>query len=163
MGARLIGILLSALSALGATRAGDADARPRTMRVDCSAIEVPFRMCPTYSVGNVMLGRQFSHARCERNRSWGTTGDGSWIWVKDGCRGRFLVDRGRPFAKPLDKPVACTSKDWAYQHCPTPTWGHYISVAKQLGVTECKHGENWGFDFQGIWVNGNCSAEFAVQ
>lgn len=163
MRARVIGFLVSALSALGATVAGDADARPRTMRVECSSIEVPFRTCPTYSVGHVTLGRQFSHTRCLRDVTWGATGDGSLIWVKDGCRGRFLVDRGRPFAKPLDKPVACTSRDWAYQHCLTPTWGHYISVEKQLGTTECKHGENWGFDWNGIWVNGNCSAEFAVQ
>ena len=163
MRARVIGFLVSVLSTLAAWVPGDADARLRVMRVECSAIEVPFRMCPTYSVGNVTLGRQFSHTRCLRDVNWGTTGDGSSIWVKDGCRGRFLVDRGRPFAKPLEKPVACTSKDWAYEHCATPTWGHYISVTKQLGVTECKHGENWGFDFKGIWVNGNCSAEFSVQ
>ena len=71
------------------------------MRVECSAIEVPFRVCPTYSVGHVTLGRQFSHTRCLRDVTWGTTGDGSLIWVKDGCRGRFLVDRGRPFEFPL--------------------------------------------------------------
>ena len=163
MRARLIGCLVSALSALSATFGGEAEARPRVMRVECSAIEVPFRMCPTYSVGNVTLGRQFSHTRCLRDVNWGTTGDGSSIWVKDGCRGRFLVDRGRPFAAPLDKPVTCTSKDWQYQHCPTPTWGHYVNVARQLTPIECKHGVNWGFDFNGIWVNGNCSAEFAVQ
>ena len=163
MRARLICFLVAALSAVGAVVPGDADARPKTMRVECNAIDVPFRMCPTYSVGHVTLARQFSHARCLRDSSWGTTGDGSWIWVKDGCRGRFHVDRGRPFAKPLDEPVKCESKDWAYQHCPTPTWGHYINVAKPLGPTECKHGENWGFDFQGIWVNGNCAAEFAVK
>ena len=163
MRARLIGCLVSALSALSATFGGEAEARPRVMRVECSAIEVPFRMCSTYSVGNVTLGRQFSHTRCLRDVNWGTTGDGSSIWVKDGCRGRFLVDRGRPFAAPLDKPVTCTSKDWQYQHCPTPTWGHYVNVARQLTPIECKHGVNWGFDFTGIWVNGNCSAEFAVQ
>ena len=163
MRARLIGCLVSALSALSATFGGEAEARPRVMRVECSAIEVPFRMCPTYSVGNVTLGRQFSHTRCLRDVNWGTTGDGSSIWVKDGCRGRFLVERGRPFAAPLDKPVTCTSKDWQYQHCPTPTWGHYVNVARQLTPIECKHGVNWGFDFNGIWVNGNCSAEFAVQ
>lgn len=163
MRARLIGCLVSALSALSATFGGEAEARPRVMRVECSAIEVPFRMCPTYSVGNVTLGRQFSHTRCLRDVNWGTTGDGSSIWVKDGCRGRFLVERGRPFAAPLDKPVTCTSKDWQYQHCPTPTWGHYVNVARQLTPIECKHGVNWGFDFTGIWVNGNCSAEFAVQ
>lgn len=165
MQARLRGILVSVLGVFGFLGGGasEAEARARHMRVECSALKVPFQACPTYSVGNVTLGRQFSRARCLRDVTWGTTSDGSVIWVKDGCRGRFLVDRGRPFAKPLPDPVTCTSKDWQYQHCATPTWGHYISVKQQLGSVECKHGENWGFDFKGIWVNGNCSAEFSVQ
>ena len=75
MRARLIGCLVSALSALSATFGGEAEARPRVMRVECSAIEVPFRMCSTYSVGNVTRGRQFSHTRCLRDVNWGTTGD----------------------------------------------------------------------------------------
>lgn len=166
MRAKLIGFLVSVLSVaepLFAGVAGVAHARPRTLAVDCSSIKVPFKACPTYSVGTVKLVRQFSHTRCLRDVNWGTTGDGSEIWVKGGCRGRFLVDRGRPYAKALPDPVTCTSKDWAYKHCATPTWGHHITVKKLLGPTECKHGENWGFDFKGIWVNGNCSAEFAVQ
>jgi len=166
MRVKLLGFLVSLLpfvESMVSPFAREAQARPRYMRVECSAIEVPFRTCPTYSVGHVTLGRQFSHTRCLRDVNWGTTGDGSTIWVKGGCRGRFLVERGRPFAKALPDPVTCTSKDWTYQHCATPTWGHYISVKKQLGKTECKHGENWGFDYKGIWVNGDCSAEFAIQ
>lgn len=163
MSTRLIGFLVSVLSTFDPLVGGEASARPRNLLVDCSAIEKPFNTCPTYSVGNVELMRQFSHVRCVRDGNWGTTGDGSTIWVKDGCRGRFVVDRGRPFAKPLPDPVTCKSEDWAYQHCATPTWGHHVTVKQQLGPVECKHGENWGFDFNGIWVNGNCAAEFTLQ
>lgn len=166
MRVKLIGFLLSLLPVVEVVLpsiAREAEARPKYLRVECSSKGVPIRTCPTYSVGHVTLGRQFSHERCLRDKTWGTTGDGSLIWVKDGCIGRFLVSRGRPFAKPLPDPVTCTSKDWAYQHCKTPTWGHHIAVKKQLGPVECKHGENWGFDFEGIWVNGNCSAEFSVE
>jgi len=161
MRAKVIGCLVSVLSFMAPIFADVAHARPRTLAVDCSG-KVKFTVCPTYSAGTVKLVRQFSHARCLRDVNWGTPGDGSVIWVKDGCRGRFLVDRGRPYAKALPDPVACTSKDWSYQHCATPTWGHHITIKKLLGATECKHGENWGFDFKGIWVNGNCSAEFTV-
>jgi hypothetical protein len=169
MRAKAIGVLLSLLS-LGeaaAAEASDKEALPKgatpTIVVQCYAPQEGVGYCPTYAVGHVKLLRQFSKQRCRQYDSWGADGDGSGIWVAKGCRGRFMVERGRPFATGKSTAVTCTSEDWAYRHCATPTWGHRIVVGKQLGDSACTRGTNWGFDWNGIWVNGNCAAEFRVE
>jgi len=41
--------------------------------------------------GHASLQRQISDARCIEGRSWGSNRAG--VWVKDGCRGEFSIDR----------------------------------------------------------------------
>jgi len=41
--------------------------------------------------GHASLERQLSDARCVEGRSWGSNRAG--VWVKDGCRGVFSIDR----------------------------------------------------------------------
>ena len=41
--------------------------------------------------GRASLQRQISDARCVEGRTWGSNRAG--IWVKDGCRGEFSIDR----------------------------------------------------------------------
>ena len=41
--------------------------------------------------GHASLQRQISDARCVEGRSWGSNRAG--VWVKDGCRGEFSIDR----------------------------------------------------------------------
>ena len=74
------------------------------------------------------------------------------LWVPTWNEGGLVaVAQVRPTTAPTSVPEDVVGADGLF------------NVAKLLGPTECKHGENWGFDFQGIWVNGNCAAEFAVQ
>lgn len=160
MKARLLGRAI-ALLALGAL-ADVVRADPRDVGLDCFSTDGKVKYCKTHAIGLAKLVRQFSQERCVQYRTWGADGDGSGIWVTGGCRGRFVVTRGRPFATAKPTTITCSSKDGAYQHCATPTWGHRIWVEKQLGATECKQGDNWGLDFKGIWVERGCSAEFAV-
>lgn len=168
MRAKAIVVLLSLLAWVeaDATEKGalPAGAAP-TIVVNCNAPADGVGYCPTYAVGNVKLVRQFSKERCRQYDNWGADGDGGGIWVMKRCRGRFTVERGRPFKTGEKTTITCASEDWAYRHCATegPTWGRRVVLAKQLGETACKRGNNWGFDWNGIWVNGNCSAEFRVE
>ena len=41
--------------------------------------------------GRASLERQISEARCIEGRTWGSNRAG--VWVKDGCRGEFTIDR----------------------------------------------------------------------
>jgi len=168
MTAKAIGLLVSVLSLAEPVFAEDKPAkptkpRPMTIYIDCSAIKQPMNYCPTYTVGHVKLVRQFSKARCKQYDSWGATGDGSGIWVQKGCRGTFIVERGRPYSQEKPTTLTCKSENHAYAHCATPMWGRRAFVEKPLGPVECKQGENWGADWNGVWVNANCAADFGIQ
>ncbi len=44
-------------------------------------------------------------------------------------------------------------------HCPADTSAGVLLVASK-GSSECLLGKTWGYDDEGIWVSGGCSAEF---
>jgi len=117
-------------------------------------------------VGEVRLVHQLSTAPCRRYETWGADGDGSGIWVRDGCRGVFEVrQRGGSWFPPSHnrpRTITCKSSNFSYNMCPTPTWGRRIRVHQQLSRTRCVRGNNWGIDLSGIWVNAGCSAVFAI-
>lgn len=162
MSARAVGLLLSLLSLADYVLPNESHARPRTATIDCFSNDGKLVYCPTHAIGEVKLVRQFSLERCRRYENWGSTGDGSGIWVK-GCRGRFMIVRGRPAPKAKPTTVTCNPEEGGYTHCETPTWGHYVFVKKNLSEIECKRADNWGVDFTGIWVDRGCGAEFALQ
>ena len=62
--------------------------------VRCESQDDRYAYCPTYTRGRVQLQRQLSNAPCRRYETWGTEGDGSGIWVRNGCRAIFSVGRG---------------------------------------------------------------------
>ncbi len=167
MRAKAIGVLLSLLP-FAEAGAAEGEVMPKkgltpTVTVQCNAPKDGVGYCPTYAIGEVKLVRQFSRERCRQYESWGADGDGSGIWVIKGCRGRFMVERGRPYKTGEKKTITCASEDGAYKHCPTPTWGHRIYLAKQTSETTCTRGTSWGVDWNGIWVKDNCAAEFTVE
>jgi hypothetical protein len=57
--------------------------------------------------------------------------------------------------------VHCASADGAKKYCEADT-AHGVKLTKQVGASECKEGESWGYDAKGIWVDQGCDAEFAV-
>ena len=131
--------------------------------IECSSNKGNYRYCPTFRIGSVRLVEQLSKARCRLYDTWGADGDGSGIWVREGCRGVFVVERGGGRRPPGGRPksIACKSEDWSYQHCDVSTWGQRFYVQKQLSRTRCVRGNNWGLDWAGIWVDRGCGAVFA--
>jgi hypothetical protein len=56
--------------------------------------------------------------------------------------------------------VVCAS-DGSRQHCAANTAAGVL-MTRQLGSAACLLGKTWGYDDLGVWVDGGCSAEFAV-
>ena len=132
--------------------------------VECSSQKGNYQYCPTYDIGSVRLTRQLSKSPCRPYDTWGASGDGSGVWVRDGCRGVFVVERGgrRPPGPRGPTSVTCKSDDFSYRACPAPMWGRRVFIQKQLSRTRCVRGDNWGEMYSGIWVDRGCGAVFAI-
>lgn len=155
------------LAVLPGDRIAAAKRRLPGVRIECSSVKDRYSYCRTFAIGNVRLERQLSKTRCREYDTWGSDGDGSGVWVKDGCRGVFVVERGggghgRPGGGP-GLTVTCTSKDYSYAHCDVPVWGRSVWVQRQLSDKRCVQGNNWGVDWSGIWVDRGCNAVFAIR
>jgi hypothetical protein len=135
------------------------------VRVECSSLKDRHAYCRTHAIGRVRLEQQLSKAACREHRTWGADGDGSGVWVRDGCRGVFVVERGSwsGGSRPKPRTVTCTSRDYGYQHCAVPTWGHDVRLERQISRQRCVRGDTWGVDWRGIWVDRGCNGEFLVE
>jgi hypothetical protein len=57
----------------------------------CESTDGKHKHCPADTRYGVRLVRQLSDTRCDRNRSWGF--DDVGVWVTNGCRAEFALDR----------------------------------------------------------------------
>lgn len=74
--------------------------------------------------------------------------------------GLFSVASSSPAM--ADHAVRCESDNYAFNHCPANTYGG-VELRRQLSNTECREGDNWGYDRRGIWVDRGCAGEFIVE
>ena len=58
------------------------------------------------------------------------------------------------------KTITCNSRDYARELCKVDNKG--VSLKRQLSVSSCREGRDWGHDKRGIWVDNGCKAEFEV-
>jgi hypothetical protein len=163
----LASILLTMLAMLPGDRVAEAKRRPSGGRIECSSLADRYEYCKTFAIGRVRLERQLSKTPCRQYQTWGSDGDGSGVWVRNGCRGVFVVDRGggpgpgRPGGGQT-RSITCTSKDYSYAHCDVAIWGRRVWVQRQLSDKRCVQGNNWGVDWSGIWVDRGCNAVFGI-
>src|SRR5688500_3380030 len=47
--------------------------------------------------------------------------------------------------------VRCESEDFECKQCPVPTDGQ-VRLVRQLSDTQCRRGQNWGYNQRGVWV-----------
>jgi hypothetical protein len=160
-------LILLLVLALTTVPSGEASAKRKLpeVRIECSSLKDRYAYCRTHAIGRVRLERQLSKADCREYRTWGADGDGSGVWVRDGCRGLFVVERGRwsGGSRAKAKTITCTSRDYGYQHCDVSTWGRDVWLERQLSRERCVRGDNWGVDWRGIWVDRGCNGEFVVE
>ncbi|MEO8033418.1 MAG: DUF3011 domain-containing protein [Acidobacteriota bacterium] len=127
-------------------------------------VDVPF---------GARLERQLSHRDCVEGRTWGYDSEG--IWVRDGCRGEFVIEQRRRDRDRDDydrddrdrgrgrfRTIICESKDTRNHLCPVDT-GLGVALTKQLSISDCTFRQSWGYNDRGIWVKDGCRAEFTVR
>ena len=66
----------------------------REKTIKCESKGERYNYCRTHTTGRVELRRQLSDAPCREYSTWGADGDGSGIWVREGCRAEFTVEEG---------------------------------------------------------------------
>ncbi len=57
--------------------------------------------------------------------------------------------------------VTCESYGGRYQYC-SAGWSQHVELHRQLSRDACNYNRTWGYDRNGIWVSGNCRAEFMI-
>lgn len=158
-------ILLLLLALPTSDHVAEARRGPSGVRIECSSLSDRYEYCRTNAIGRVRLERQLSKTPCREYQTWGSDGDGSGVWVRNGCRGVFVVERGGGghHGGGQGMSITCTSKDYSYAHCDVPVWGRNVWVQRQLSDKRCVQGNNWGVDWKGIWVDRGCNAVFAIR
>lgn len=141
--------------------------RPGRKTVKCESQANRYNYCYTNTTGRVRLNQQLSDAPCRQYNTWGADGDGSGIWVRNGCRAIFVVEGGWGGGGGGGgwggRTITCKSVNWQYRHCSANTKGRRVRVNRQISGTRCNRGDNWGTDRGGIWVDRGCAAEFSIE
>jgi hypothetical protein len=138
----------------------------RTVR--CESQNDRYAYCPTHTGGRVRLQRQLSNAPCRQYETWGETGGGSGVWVRNGCRAIFVVGGGGGgggggWGGGSGRTVTCKSEHFQYNRCPVYQGRGKVRLTRQLSDASCVRGSSWGVDRDGIWVNNGCAAEFEIR
>lgn len=112
--------------------------------------------CRADTNGGVRLIRQIGYNSCQGN--WGY--DYYGVWVTNGCRGEFQIDRYQDYYGQEDDVVRCESYSYRRQTCATNLQGAEVQLIHQLSNRSCRG--NWGFTRNEIWVSNGCKADFLI-
>ena len=132
--------------------------------VRCESNDGRTNRCAINGRGRVQLSRQLSRSACIEGRSWGSDRDS--VWVSQGCRAEFTVNRGR-YGGGWDnsgygsggQTFRCESNDGRTRECAANTRAG-VQLVRQLSNAACIQGRSWGYSRSGIWVSDGCRAEF---
>lgn len=166
-------LLLFALALTGFTAAptalaqyGAGPAQGSDQVVRCESSDGRERHCALDTRGGVRLARQLSRSACIEGQSWGV--DRGGVWVAQGCRADFVVDRGGryPGHRGNDgdpgRVVRCESTSGRSNLCVMET-RRGIELVRQLSRSACIREQSWGWSDRGVWVSGGCRAEFRAR
>jgi len=141
--------------------------------VRCESIKGRTQQCPID--GRARLVRQISGSPCIEGDTWGQARGG--VWVTRGCRAEFIAERGRPshgggygwgnggnggYGGGRAQVISCDSNDKRMRRCNVSI-RRDVRLIRQKSNTACIEGRSWGWDRDGVWVNGGCRAEFEVR
>lgn len=137
------------------------EGRKRLVRrvVRCESNGRP-QSCPVRLDGApVRLLRQLSVLPCREGQGWGYKRNE--VWTTRGCQGDFEVadEQGRFVDMP--RRLTCESKSKKRRFCGASI-STSATLSNQLSSTPCEEGSTWGWNRNGIWVDGGCRAEFSV-
>ncbi|MGY0559361.1 DUF3011 domain-containing protein [Luteimonas sp. A277] len=141
--------------------------------VRCVSRDNRRKYCAADTSNGMHMLRQLSSAECIQGSTWGY--DLRGVWVVSGCGGEFIAamepqsGEGGAGAADADADagpvgeqiVRCESRGHRRSRCNAVV-GEGVELIRQLSRTRCVQRQNWGWDRRGIWVGGNCGAEFRV-
>lgn len=142
--------------------------------VRCESIKGRTQQCAID--GRARLVRQLSGSPCIEGDTWGQARNG--VWVTRGCRAEFIAERGRPshaggwgnngngngngWGGGRGQIISCDSNDQRMRRCNVSI-RRDVRLVRQTSRTACIEGRTWGYDRDGVWVNGGCRAEFEIR
>jgi Protein of unknown function (DUF3011) len=132
-------------------------------QIACASSDFQQQFCPSSRrILRAWLIEQRSRSACVQGRSWGFQERG--IWVSAGCSGLFAVEESgrRPVPPPVTR-VVCESRGFQQAFCPVRPLIARAWLDQQRSQSPCIQGQTWGFQRNGIWVNGGCGGVFAVE
>lgn len=154
---------------------GNDDGYGQSRTVRCESRDSRQARCRIDGAGDVRITRQLSRQQCIQGRNWSFTRNE--IRVTGGCRAEFLVtarndrdddrygydDRGRYNDRGQhgrDQVVRCDSRSQQRRTYCGSGYGNYQMIGYRNG--NCIQGRTFGQDQRGLWVSGNCSAQFRL-
>ena len=58
--------------------------------------------------------------------------------------------------------VNCSSENGRYNHCRANVYNARVELVRQHSKSGCRHGQDWGYDRGGVWVDNGCRATFEI-
>ena len=131
--------------------------------VICESNYGQVRTCGADTSGRVELVQNLSNTSCD-NR-WGYDANG--IWVKDGCRARFVTYPGvvntPPPVNNLPITIKCKSRRNEVKICDTKGPFRDVKFNREISKGKYPCEGNWGVNRQGeLFVTNSCYAEFKI-
>lgn len=135
--------------------------------VRCESVGSRRTFCRADIQGQVRVARQVSQRRCIQGRNWSYTSQG--IWVTKGCRADFVIEqryrgnsddpvvRDDHYRDESGRVIHCESTASGRRYCGT---GHRQYTMTGNRDPDCIEGQTWGRDNRGVWVSGDCDADF---
>lgn len=130
----------------------------------CESKGQELKYCDVDASAGVRLTKQLSNMPCIKGRTWDYGRFG--VWVDHGCRGEFVSGAGDDDGGEFDlkhRVVRCESKDQERKRCPIQVTTATVELVRQISDTACVQDKTWGWDPDGVWVDGGCRALFRVR
>lgn len=125
-------------------------------RLVCESRRGERQHCGADTSGGVRLTKEFSRNRCRGN--WGY--DYYGVWVRNGCKAEFSIDRYQDHYGQTNDIVRCESYGFRRKSCPINLNGASVTLIHQLSNRPCQN--NWSYNRNEIWVENGCKADFHV-
>ena len=148
-------------------RYGNGYGQQRMLRCESTGSRSVF--CRADTTGRVRISRQLSNSSCIQGRSW--TYNSRGIYVSHGCRAVFALGSPRGYRDPnavvshthyqdgSGRIIHCESTASGRNYCGDSHSRYSMSGNRD---PDCIEGQTWGRDSRGVWVSGDCDADFSA-
>lgn len=126
-------------------------------RITCESGIKSRRECPIPAHSRVRLVGQLSSAPCRLDDTYGVATD--HIWVRNGCRGQFLVTQMGGNIRTVR--LTCEARGVDRQRCPV-RGATSVQLVRQLSASACRLNESFGTGPGYMWASKGCRGEFEV-